>query len=226
VIAFSALIAMAGVLLIFQLGQPRIWMSMSRDGLLPKAFSRIHPRYKTPSFATIVTGFVVAIPALFMNLAEVTDLTSIGTLFAFVVVCSGILILDNRKDKPAARFKVPFVSSRYVMPVLLAVALFLNIRYNAGYWQEFFTFPARGDNLLTDWLSKLPMMVFLLTACLISLMGFYKKLSLIPAMGLLSCLFLMTKLGHSNWLRFSIWLLIGIVVYFTFSIRNSRLNRA
>jgi amino acid transporter len=77
----------ASVLLVFQMGQPRIWMSMSRDGLLPKRFSRIHPKYKTPSYATVVTGFVVAIPALFLNLTMVTDLCSIGTLFAFVLVC-------------------------------------------------------------------------------------------------------------------------------------------
>ncbi|MBL7909403.1 MAG: amino acid permease, partial [Bacteroidia bacterium] len=82
IIAVSAIVAMASVLLVFQLGQPRIWMSMSRDGLLPKKFATIHPKYKTPSFASIVTGFVVAVPALFMNLTMVTDLCSIGTLFA------------------------------------------------------------------------------------------------------------------------------------------------
>jgi amino acid transporter len=90
IIAVSAVVAMASVLLVFQMGQPRIWMSMSRDGLLPKRFSKVHPRYKTPSFATIVVGFVVAVPALFMNLTMVTDLCSIGTLFAFVVVCAGV----------------------------------------------------------------------------------------------------------------------------------------
>src|SRR5579872_1167185 len=95
VISISAVIATASVLLIFQLGQPRIWMSMSRDGLLPKAFSRIHPKYHTPTFATIVTGLLVAVPALFMNLTEVTDLTSIGTLFAFVLVCGGVLLLPR-----------------------------------------------------------------------------------------------------------------------------------
>ena len=128
VIALTALIAMASVLLIFQLGQPRIWMSMSRDGLLPKAFSRIHPKYKTPSFATIVTGLVVAIPALFMNLTEVTDLTSIGTLFAFVVVCSGVLILQNKKNKPAGRFEVPYINSRYIILPLMAVVVYIQIK--------------------------------------------------------------------------------------------------
>jgi APA family basic amino acid/polyamine antiporter len=90
IIAVSAVFAMASVLLVFQMGQPRIWMSMSRDGLLPKKFSKIHPVYKTPSFATIVVGFVVAVPSLFMNLTIVTDLCSIGTLFAFVLVCAGV----------------------------------------------------------------------------------------------------------------------------------------
>lgn len=89
VIAFSAVIAMAGVLLVFQLGQPRIWMSMSRDGLLPPVFSKLHPRYKTPAFATIVAAVLVSVPSLFLNLTEVTDLTSIGTLFAFILVSGG-----------------------------------------------------------------------------------------------------------------------------------------
>jgi amino acid transporter len=82
----SAIFATAGVLLVFQLGQPRIWMSMSRDGLLPRIFSKIHPKYGTPSFSTILTGCVVALPALFLNLDIVLALTSIGTLFAFVLV--------------------------------------------------------------------------------------------------------------------------------------------
>ncbi len=95
VVSVSAVIAMASVLLVFQLGQPRIWMTMSRDGLLPKVLPEFTRSYKTPSFSTIVTGFVVAVPALFMNLTEVTDLTSIGTLFAFVLVCGGILVLER-----------------------------------------------------------------------------------------------------------------------------------
>src|SRR5205807_2370327 len=96
VVGISAIIAMSSVLLVFQLGQPRIWMSMSRDGLLPKVFSKIHPVYKTPSFSTILTGFVVAVPTFFMKADEVTNLTSIGTLFAFILVCGGILLLKNQ----------------------------------------------------------------------------------------------------------------------------------
>ena len=117
VIAVSAVVAMASVLLVFQMGQPRIWMSMSRDGLLPKKFATIHPKYKTPSFATIVTGFVVAIPALFMNLTMVTDLCSIGTLFAFSLVCAGVLVLQD-KDIPRGSFRTPYANAKYFLPLI------------------------------------------------------------------------------------------------------------
>lgn len=223
IIAFTALIAMAGVLLIFQLGQPRIWMSMSRDGLLPKAFSRIHPRYKTPSFATIVTGIVVALPALFMNLTEVTDLTSIGTLFAFVVVCGGILVLQNNPSKPDSRFVVPYVNGKFLVPVLILAVIFINVQFNHDYWQEFFTFP-ENKTLIGGFFEKLPMLIFILVSLVIAWLSYKKELSLIPVLGLLSCLFLMTKLGHTNWMRFLIWLGVGLIVYFTFSRKNSRLN--
>ncbi len=224
VIALTALIAMASVLLIFQLGQPRIWMSMSRDGLLPKAFSRIHPKFKTPSFATIVTGFVVAIPCLFMNLTEVTDLTSIGTLFAFVVVCCGVLILQNKKNRPVGRFVVPFINSRYVIIPLVAAAAFLSILYNRAFWHQFLSMD-NYRNLATAVLDKFPMVLFMVTCLVLSWFSLIRRISLIPALGLLSCLFLMTKLGHSNWLRFLIWLGAGLVLYFSFGIRNSRLNK-
>jgi amino acid transporter len=130
IIAVSAIVAMASVLLVFQMGQPRIWMSMSRDGLLPQKFSRIHPRYKTPSFATIVTGFVVAIPALFMNLTMVTDLCSIGTLFAFVLVCAGVLHLDQNKNIPKGRFRTPYFNSKYFMLPLFIVGIVISFQYN------------------------------------------------------------------------------------------------
>ncbi|MDB5013768.1 MAG: amino acid permease [Daejeonella sp.] len=217
VISISAVVATASVLLIFQMGQPRIWMSMSRDGLLPKAFSRIHPIYKTPSFATIVTGFVVAIPALFMNLTEVTDLTSIGTLFAFVLVCGGVLLLP-KDDSIAtkARFKIPYINSQFIVPLLVIMGF-------AFFWKpllEFFTYQ-------DDWhkyKDKLPFFLFIIAAITMAIFSFIKKLSLIPVLGLLSCLYLMTELGYTNWLRFLIWLAIGLVIYFSYSYRKSKLN--
>jgi amino acid transporter len=222
IVAFTALIAMASVLLIFQLGQPRIWMSMSRDGLLPKAFSRIHPKFKTPSFATIVTGLVVAIPALFLNLTEVTDLTSIGTLFAFIVVCSGILILNNRKDKPeSGRFKVPYINGKYIVPLIIVVIIMMSSFISPEYWKNYFSASQDGKSFT----EKIPFLFFLLITFFITIMSFLKKLSLIPVLGLLSCLFLMTELGLSNWLRFLIWLGIGLVIYFTFSKKHSKLRK-
>ena len=137
IIAVSAVVAMASVLLVFQMGQPRIWMSMSRDGLLPKKFSTVHPRFKTPSFATIVTGFVVAIPALFLNLTMVTDLCSIGTLFAFVLVCAGVLVLQNKPNIPRGKFKTPYINSKYIVPVLLLAGIFYSFKFNEKATMDF-----------------------------------------------------------------------------------------
>ena len=123
IVGLSAVVAMASVFLVFQLGQPRIWMSMSRDGLLPKAFSRIHPKYQTPSFATIVTCLVVARPALFLNMTFVTDMVSIGTLFAFVLVCGGVLKLQTDPNAPRSKFKTPYINAQYLMPLLVILCI-------------------------------------------------------------------------------------------------------
>jgi amino acid transporter len=144
IISISAVVAMASVLLVFQMGQPRIWMSMSRDGLLPKRFSKLHPKYKTPSFATIVVGFVVAIPALFMNLTMVTDLCSIGTLFAFVLVCGGVLMLQDRTDIPRGKFKTPYLNGKYVLPFLIVGALVIIF---TNYKQEALDFMTNKEEL-------------------------------------------------------------------------------
>ena len=218
VISISAVIATASVLLIFQMGQPRIWMSMSRDGLLPKKFSSIHPKYKTPWFATIVTGFVVAIPALFMNLTEVTDLTSIGTLFAFVLVCGGVLLLpkEDVNDEKKKRFRIPYVNSKYIIPALFITGMIV-------FWNPILSLlDYNGD--WHNYKDKLPYFLFILAAAIMAVLSFRKNLSLIPVLGLLSCLYLMTELGYTNWLRFIIWLVIGLVIYFSYGYHKSRLN--
>ncbi|RZA00956.1 MAG: amino acid permease [Sphingobacteriaceae bacterium] len=208
VISISAVIATASVLLIFQMGQPRIWMSMSRDGLLPKAFSRIHPKYKTPSFATVVTGFVVAIPALFLNLTEVTNLTSIGTLFAFVLVCGGVLLLP-REAAVKGRFKLTYINSQWIMPVLFVVAIVM-------FWKPIMSlFTADNPH------HKFPFFLFILLSAALTILSFIKKLSLIPVLGLLSCFYLMAELEYESWIRFLIWLAVGLVIYFAYSYRNS-----
>lgn len=220
VISISAVIATASVMLIFQMGQPRIWMSMSRDGLLPGKFASIHPKYKTPWFATLVTGAVVAIPALFMNLTEVTDLTSIGTLFAFVLVCAGVLILPKETEAQAnsKRFRMPYINAKYIVPVLFIVIFFI-------FKQEFLAlFDYKGDwHVYKD---KLPYFLFILAAITMSVLSFMKNLSLIPVLGMLSCLYLMTELGYTNWLRFLIWLGLGLIIYFSYSYHKSNLNKS
>ena len=216
IISISAVIATASVLLIFQMGQPRIWMSMSRDGLLPKAFSRIHPKYKTPSFATIVTGFVVAVPALFMNLTEVTDLTSIGTLFAFVLVCAGVLVLEEDMEARPGRFRIPYINSKYIVPGLTLAAFIV-------FWVPLVKlFVYTGD--WHNYKNVLPYFLFIILVIVVSVLCFLRNLSLIPVLGLLSCFYLMTELGYTNWLRFLLWLGLGLLIYFTYSFKNSRLN--
>jgi amino acid transporter len=130
IIAVSAVVAMAGVFLVFQLGQPRIWMTMSRDGLLPRRFSYIHPTYRTPTFATIVTGFFVVIPMLFIPSDTVLDLCSMGTLFAFVLVCGGVLKLQTQPNAPRGKFRTPYLNAKFIYPLmLLGAVVFLFSRY-------------------------------------------------------------------------------------------------
>lgn len=289
IIAFSAIIAMASVLLVFQLGQPRIWLSMSRDGLLPKRFSKIHPKYLTPSFATIVTGFIVAIPALFMNLTFVTDLCSIGTLFAFVLVCAGVLQLHNDPNAPERKFKTPYINSKFIIPVLFIVSVGLTFAFNKEAASDFlnnrhvksadtfydqlsfeeiheieerlgFTDTTMINNIggkdLKTYLTtlpeqdfknvlkacniqkkdmyesgwnvlkhNLPFWIFILVCILITVNSFRKNLSLIPVLGLISCLYMMSEIGYSNWLGFGVWLILGLIFYFTYGFKNSRLNK-
>lgn len=217
VISIGAVIATASVLLVFQMGQPRIWMSMSRDGLLPAAFSRIHPRFKTPYIATIVTALVVAIPALFMNLTEVTDLTSIGTLFAFSLVCGGVLLLPrDYNDDGRKRFRLPYINGKYIVSVLFIIGIIIFRHQLVG------LFRYSGD--WHTYKDSLPFFLFLILAVVMTVLTFLKNLSLIPVLGLVCCFYLMTELGYTNWLRFLIWLAIGLVIYFTYSYKHSRMS--
>ena len=218
IISMSAVVAMASVLLVFQMGQPRIWLSMSRDGLLPKRFSKIHPKYKTPSFATIVVGFVVAIPALFMNLTMVTDLCSIGTLFAFVLVCGGVLVLQNKPDVPRGSFKTPYLNAGFVLPILFLGAL-------VYFYQSNELFHYLQFKSWTDFGHKIPSLIFWIFTIFLTVVSIPKKLSLIPTLGLLSCSYMMSEIPLQNWIYFGIWLVLGLVIYFGYSRKHSQLNQ-
>lgn len=226
IIAVSAVIALATVFLVFQIGQPRLWMAMSRDGLLPKIFSSIHPKFHTPWFATIITGVVVAIPALFMNLTEVTDLASIGTLFAFVVVCAGVLFKDKEFKESGTRF-VPYINSQFLLPVILIIVGVAINYFSPTFYSDLITLtPAEGESMLGAFSHKIPMIFFVIVSVILVFYSLTKKLSLIPILGLLSCLYLMTELDVTNWIRFGVWLLAGLVIYALYGYRNSHLSKA
>lgn len=230
IISFSAVIAMATVLLVFQLGQPRIWMAMSRDGLLPPLFSAIHHRFRTPWFSTIITGFVVAIPALFMNLTEVTDLASIGTLFAFVLVCGGVLILDNTEQKIERKFRTPYINSKYIFPAMVILLAGWFIFFDRDSLTGFFSLTDAAGQSAEGWMAKweifrhkIPLIVYLVMMAGLVVSCYRRSLSLIPVLGLATCGYLMTELGWTNWARFILWLLAGLIIYFAYGRRHSRL---
>lgn len=157
IISIGAVVAMGSVLLVFQLGQPRIFMSMARDGLLPPFFAKVHPKFKTPYIGTIITGTFVATFAAFANIAEVVDLTNIGTLFAFILVSVGVIVLRRTDPDRKRPFRVPWVP---ITPMISVVA----------------------------------------------------------------CFYLMYKLPGITWIRFGIWLLVGLVLYFLYGAKHSRLR--
>jgi APA family basic amino acid/polyamine antiporter len=127
IVSLGAVIAMSSVLLVFQLGQPRIFMSMARDGLLPPFLARVHPRYKTPYVGTIITGVFVAFFAAFANIAEVVELTNIGTLFAFVAVSAGVLVLRRKEPNRARPFRVPWVPLTPAISIVACTYLMLQL---------------------------------------------------------------------------------------------------
>jgi len=136
VVAFGSVVAHTAVLLVFQLGQPRIFFAMSRDGLLPPFFARVHPKYRTPHVATIITGVFVAIAALFSSLDEMVNLTNIGTLFAFMLVCIGIIILRIRDPHRERSFRVP--GPTWFLPVIGALSCVYLAKYlPAESWWRF-----------------------------------------------------------------------------------------
>jgi APA family basic amino acid/polyamine antiporter len=157
IIALGAVIAMGSVLLVFQLGQPRIFFSMSRDGLLPPVLAKVHPRFRTPYVGTILTGIFVAVFAAFANIAEVVDLTNIGTLFAFVLVSAGVIALRRLEPDRPRPFRVP------------------GVPYT-------------------------------------------------PLISIAACAYLMFQLPGVTWVRFAIWLVLGLIFYFFYGYRHSVLR--
>jgi basic amino acid/polyamine antiporter, APA family len=135
-VLIGALLGMISSILVYQLGQARIWYSMSRDGLLPSVFGRIHPRFRTPAVSTWVAGFVVGIPAGLLDIGTVADLSNIGTLFAFVLVSIGVLILRYRERDRYRGFRVPFGPVFPVLSIVFCVLLMMGLEVIT--WVRFF----------------------------------------------------------------------------------------
>ncbi len=232
-VAVCAVIAMTSVLLVFQMGQPRMWMTMSRDGLMPPVFQKIHAKYKTPSFATIVTGLVVGIPILFTDKTFVLDFTSIATLFAFVLVCGGVLLIPA-KEKLGGRFHLPYINGQFIFPLIVTAAIFTAWRLSANYFTDMFKldFSAEPDyisgkktfmDLATP---NVSLIIFWFCAVLLSIFAFIKKFSLIPLMGVITCMYLLTGMTKANWIWFTGWLVLGVIIYFLYGYRKSKLATA
>jgi APA family basic amino acid/polyamine antiporter len=153
IVSVGALAGMTSVLLVFQLGQPRIFMAMARDNLLPAVFAKLHPKYKTPFVPTILTGAFVGLAALVCDIGQAAELTNIGTLAAFIIVCAGVTVLRKTDKERLRPFRCPLVP-------------------------------------------------------------------LVPILGMISCFILMLSLPVITWLRFVIWMLLGIVIYAIYGYRN------
>lgn len=135
IVALGSVIAHTAVLFVFQLGQPRIFFSMARDGLLPAIFARVHPRFRTPWGSTLLTGVGVGVAAMFTSLEEMVDLTNIGTLFAFILVCLGIIVLRIKEPDRKRPFRVP---GGLILPILGILGCLYLIRYlPTTSWERF-----------------------------------------------------------------------------------------
>lgn len=210
IVSATAVIAIMSAILVFQIGQPRIWMSMSRDGLLWPKFSKIHPKYKTPSFSTIITGLLVCIPVLLLDMQFVVDLTSVGTFFAFILVCSGVLFLDHKGESKKAKFKVPYINGRYIIPISFIGCVLIFISQT---------------NPITVIEDRPLLLIFWAVWLGLALSAYKFRFSLLPVLGILTNLYLMTELGWSNWLMFIIWLAIGLIIYLCYGYKKSKLAK-
>jgi APA family basic amino acid/polyamine antiporter len=173
------------------------------------------------------------VPIFFTDKTFVLDFTSIATLFAFVLVCGGVLLIP-RKEKVPGRFNMPYINSRFIFPLIVLSAIMIIVIAVPGYFSGLFTFNYSAN---TDYMQgklsfmdvatpDISLIVFWVSCIILAVFSFIKQYSLIPLMGLSTCLYLLTGMTKSNWAWFIAWLLLGLIVYFLYGYRNSRLARS
>ena len=203
IVAFGSVVAHTAVLLVFQLGQPRILYAMSRDGLLPRLMAKTHRRFRTPHVATMLTGVFVAVGSALASLEEMADLCNIGTLSAFVIVCAGVLVLRWRDSRGSIRRRIVALAARVgrpgdrrqqQSPLARRLAALGRLLLAVGWW------PARGESR-----------------------GFRTPLvPLFPFFGIASCLWLTLGLPAIAWVRFIVWLIVGLLFYVSYGFWTKR----
>jgi amino acid transporter len=191
---------------------------MSRDGLLPPIFQRIHEKFKTPSFSTILTGLVVGVPILFTDKTFVLDFTSIATLFAFVLVCGGVLLIP-RREKTAGGVNMPFINAQFLFPITVVGSMVIIQVLFPTYFSSLFQM--EGEQVNTTY--NISAIIFWIACIILSGFAFVKKWSLIPLLGLTTCMYLLTGMTAKNWAWFAAWLVIGVIIYFMYGQKNSKL---
>ncbi|MBS1751993.1 MAG: amino acid transporter, partial [Bacteroidetes bacterium] len=202
------------------------------DGLLPPVFQHIHSRFKTPSFATILTGTVVGVPIIFTDKTFVLDFTSIATLFAFVLVCGGVLLIPP-KQKEKGKFHLPYINGQYLFPLIILLAVIILAAFAKNYFRDMLNFDFSNNSdyvegrisFMDAATPKISLIVFWCMAVALGIIAFVKKYNLIPLMGLITCMYLLTGMTWSNWAWFIGWLILGLFIYFLYGYRNSALAK-
>jgi APA family basic amino acid/polyamine antiporter len=212
-VAFGSVVAHTAVLLVFQLGQPRIFFAMARDGLLPAAFHKVHPRFRTPYISTILTGLFVGGIAAFASIDEMVDLTNIGTLFAFILVCAGIIVLSIKDPSRPRPFRVP---AGWLWTILLYAGLVAGVLLIWPVSENDHVALTLGSIKVTTWQA-----VALGAAAVIFA---WCRNHIFPLLGIVSCIYLVYYLPPTSWLRFAAWLNIGFVIYVGYGAIHSRLT--
>jgi amino acid transporter len=214
-ISVGAIAGITSVLLVLLLGQPRILFAMSRDGLLPRALSKVHPRFQTPHVTTWLTGIVVAVSAALTPIDVVAQLCSIGTLFAFMIVCAGVIVLRRTRSEIQRPFRVPGhpALSAVLCLALCGAACYLPLPFPLG---GFFT--SEGTLAAVTMAVKAALVVALVAA--------YAALRRypLPLTGIILCGYLMVSLPFMTWMRFLFWMALGLLIYATYGFRHSGLN--